>query len=174
MTHLIPPHGGELKDLRLAAEAAQAARQAAVDYPSWDLTARQLCDLELLAVGGFSPLDGFLGQADYQRVLADMRLEDGTLWPMPVTLDVSERFAEGIAVGDHVALRDPEGVVLAILHVTDHWRPDPTPRRGRFLALTTRRIPVWPISRSRVIRSIWAGRLRCWISPLTMTFPICE
>ena len=124
MTHLIPPHGGALKDLRLAAEAAQAARQAAVDYPSWDLTARQLCDLELLAVGGFSPLDGFLGQADYQRVLADMRLEDGTLWPMPVTLDVSERFAEGIAVGDHVALRDPEGVVLAILHVTDHWRPD--------------------------------------------------
>ena len=124
MTHLIPPHGGALKDLRLAAGAAQAARQAAVEYPSWDLTARQLCDLELLAVGGFSPLDGFLGQADYQRVLADMRLEDGTLWPMPVTLDVSERFAEGIAVGDHVALRDPEGVVLAILHVTDHWRPD--------------------------------------------------
>ena len=124
MTDLIPPYGGTLKDLRLDAESARAAKDAAVDYPSWDLTERQLCDLELLANGGFSPLEGFMGQADYERVVTDMRLADGTLWPMPVTLDVSEAFANGIASGDRVALRDPEGVILAILTVSDIWRPD--------------------------------------------------
>ena len=124
MTDLIPPHGGELKDLRLTSEQAEAAKTAAVDYPSWDLTERQLCDLELLANGGFSPLVGFLGQADYERVLAEMRLTDGTLWPMPITLDVSEALAETVSVGDRVALRDPEGVILAILTVSDQWRPD--------------------------------------------------
>ena len=124
MTELIPPHGGTLKDLRLEPEAAAAAKQAAIDYPSWDLTERQRCDLELLATGGFSPLEGFLGRADYEQVLSAMRLADGTLWPMPVTLDVSEAFAEGLARGDRVALRDPEGVILAILQVGDIWRPD--------------------------------------------------
>ncbi|MEX0449326.1 bifunctional sulfate adenylyltransferase/adenylylsulfate kinase [Spiribacter sp. 221] len=124
MTDLIPPYGGSLKDLRLDAESARAAKDAAVDYPSWDLTGRQLCDLELLANGGFSPLEGFMGQADYERVVTDMRLADGTLWPMPVTLDVSETFAGEIASGDRVALRDPEGVILAILTVSDIWRPD--------------------------------------------------
>jgi len=124
MTDLIPPHGGALKDLRLNSEQAEAAKTAAVDYPSWDLTERQLCDLELLANGGFSPLEGFLGQADYERVLADMRLTDGTLWPMPITLDVSEALAETVSPGDRVALRDPEGVILAILTVSDQWRPD--------------------------------------------------
>ncbi|MEX0385408.1 bifunctional sulfate adenylyltransferase/adenylylsulfate kinase [Spiribacter onubensis] len=124
MTDLIPPYGGILKDLRLDAESARAAKDAAVDYPSWDLTGRQLCDLELLANGGFSPLEGFMGQADYERVVTDMRLADGTLWPMPVTLDVSETFAGEIASGDRVALRDPEGVILAILTVSDIWRPD--------------------------------------------------
>jgi sulfate adenylyltransferase len=124
MTDLIPPHGGVLKDLRLTTEQAEAAKTAAVDYPSWDLTERQLCDLELLANGGFSPLAGFLGQADYERVLAEMRLTDGTLWPMPITLDVSEALAETVSVGDRVALRDPEGVILAILTVSDQWRPD--------------------------------------------------
>ncbi|MBY5269149.1 bifunctional sulfate adenylyltransferase/adenylylsulfate kinase [Spiribacter salinus] len=124
MTDLIPPHGGVLKDLRLTTEQAEAAKTAAVDYPSWDLTERQFCDLELLANGGFSPLAGFLGQADYERVLAEMRLTDGTLWPMPITLDVSEALAETVSVGDRVALRDPEGVILAILAVSDQWRPD--------------------------------------------------
>ncbi len=124
MTDLIPPHGGTLKDLRLDAPAAAAARQAAVEHASWDLSERQLCDLELLATGGFSPLEGFLGRADYERVLNEMRLTDGTLWPMPVTLDVSEDFAGQLSSGDRVALRDPEGVILAILHVGDIWRPD--------------------------------------------------
>ncbi len=124
MTDLIAPYGGTLKDLRLDEAAAAQVREQALDLPSWDLTERQLCDLELLAVGGFSPLTGFLGQADYERVVTEMRLSDGTLWPMPITLDVSEAFAADRKPGDRIALRDPEGVLLAILTVSDCWRPD--------------------------------------------------
>lgn len=126
MTSLIAPHGGVLRELYLSDAAAAVAKQQAQEYPSWDLTHRQLCDVELLLNGAFSPLDGFLGQADYQRVLNALRLTDGTLWPIPVTLDVSEPFAESIAVGSQVALRDPEGVLIAVLTVTDLWRPDKT------------------------------------------------
>jgi sulfate adenylyltransferase len=100
-------------------------RELSRDWPSWDLTPRQLCDLELLITGGFSPLAGFMTRADYERVCSDMRLEDGTLWPMPITLDISEEAAAaGLSVGDNLALRDPEGVMLATLRVEDLWRPD--------------------------------------------------
>jgi len=124
MSDVIAPHGGVLKDRRLDEAAAEAAKHEALNWPSWDLTERQLCDLELIANGGFSPLEGFLGEADYNAVLKDMRLADGTLWPMPITLDVSEAFAESLSVGDQIALRDPEGVILAILTLSDCWRPD--------------------------------------------------
>ncbi|MFO1371095.1 MAG: bifunctional sulfate adenylyltransferase/adenylylsulfate kinase [Candidatus Competibacteraceae bacterium] len=122
--HLIKPHGDILKELYVTdTEAAQFKAQAQ-EYPSWDLTPRQLCDLELLLNGGFSPLDGFLNQADYDRVVAEMRLSDGALWPMPITLDVSEDFAGRIGRSSRVALRDPEGVLIAVLEVGDVWRPD--------------------------------------------------
>lgn len=124
MQPLIPPHGGKLTELFLPAEEAEAERKAAIDYPSWDLTDRQLCDLELLMNGGFSPLTAFLARRDYERVLAEMRLADGTLWPIPVTLDVSEEFAARLDVGSHIALRDPEGLLLATITVEDLWRPD--------------------------------------------------
>ncbi|QKK02407.1 MAG: bifunctional sulfate adenylyltransferase/adenylylsulfate kinase [Pseudomonadota bacterium] len=90
----------------------------------WDLAPRQLCDLELLANGGFAPLAGFLNRADYESVVADMRLVDGMLWPMPITLDVSETFAKSIDSGETIGLRDHEGVLLATLEVGDIWRPD--------------------------------------------------
>ncbi|MCS4505716.1 bifunctional sulfate adenylyltransferase/adenylylsulfate kinase [Arhodomonas aquaeolei] len=124
MTKLIEPHGGELKELYLDEAAAAAEKERARDYPSWDLTQRQLCDLELLLNGGFSPLEGFLSPADYDRVVDEMRLADGTLWPIPVTLDVSEAFAEGVGEGQRIALRDPEGVLLAVMDVEALWRPD--------------------------------------------------
>lgn len=92
--------------------------------PSWDLTQRQLCDLELLMNGGFHPLKGFLTEADYDGVVNDMRLSSGALWPMPITLDVSEEFAAKAEPGTDIALRDPEGVILAILSVTNRWTPD--------------------------------------------------
>ena len=92
--------------------------------PSWDLTPRQICDLELLMNGGFHPLKGFHSEADYLSVVENMRLADGALWPIPVTLDVSRQFADGLELGQDIALRDQEGVILAIMSVTDRWTPD--------------------------------------------------
>ena len=95
--HLIAPHGGALVD-RLASEDRCAKLKAeSRDWPSLDLTPRQLCDLELLASGGFSPLTGFLGRRDYDRVCAEMRLDDGILWPVPITLDVPEALASSLS-----------------------------------------------------------------------------
>jgi sulfate adenylyltransferase len=118
------PHGGELKNLYLGAADAAAEKEAARDYESWDLTERQLCDIELLLNGAFSPLEGFLDRDDYDSVLRDMRLRSGVLWPMPVTLDVSEDFAAKLKAGDKLALRDLEGVVIATMEVGDVWKPD--------------------------------------------------
>ncbi len=118
------PHGGQLKELFLNENQADEAKEAAKHYPSWDLTQRQVCDLDLLMNGAFSPLEGFLGKADYDSVLKDMRLTSGVLWPMPINLDVTEAFAEGLSDGSRIALRDPEGVLLAVMEVSDIWTPD--------------------------------------------------
>ena len=122
--HLIAPHGGELTQLMVPPERASELQEASRDWPSWDLTPRQACDLELLLNGGFSPLGGFMTSADYGSVCESMRLADGKLWPIPITLDVDEACAEGLESGSPVALRDPEGVMLAALHVEEIWRPD--------------------------------------------------
>ena len=114
----------EVVSLLAAPERAAELQELSREWPSWDLAPRQLCDLELLLSGGFSPLDGFLTRADYQRVCEEMRLTDGRLWPIPIVLDVTEDFARTIAVGKRIALRDAEGVLLAALHVEDIWRPD--------------------------------------------------
>jgi sulfate adenylyltransferase len=103
---------------------AGALKEEAVELPSWDLTPRQICDLELLMNGGFFPLTGFLSEADYTSVVKDMRLADGTLWPMPITLDVGQGFADSLKSGQRIALRDLEGVILAILDVSDIYTPD--------------------------------------------------
>ncbi|MFA5891050.1 MAG: bifunctional sulfate adenylyltransferase/adenylylsulfate kinase [Actinomycetota bacterium] len=118
------PHGGVLVDL-----TADSARRAGIldesrAWPSWDLTPRQICDLELLCSGGFSPLRGFMGRADYERVCTEMRLQDGTLWPIPIVLDIPEEVARALEPGASLALRDPEGVMLAALAVSDVWEPD--------------------------------------------------
>ncbi len=99
-------------------------KREAGSLPEWCLSERQRCDLELICNGGFAPLTGFLGRADYRGVIDSMRLASGALWPIPVTLDVPQAFAETIAPGRRITLRDPEGVALAILTVTDLWEPD--------------------------------------------------
>ncbi len=124
-SHLIPPHGGELVQLIAQPERIAELKSHSKEWPSWDLTGRQLCDLELLLTGGFSPLRGFMTRADYEGVCHNMRLANGTLWPMPVTLDVTEEFAKKLTPGtSKIALRDPEGVMLAVLSVEEVWQPD--------------------------------------------------
>ncbi len=118
------PHGGQLRDLFLNESQADAAREAARHYPSWDLTQRQVCDLDLLMNGAFSPLEGFLGKADHESVCQHMRLTSGVLWPMPINLDVTETFAKKLQAGNRIALRDPEGVLLAVMEISDIWTAD--------------------------------------------------
>ena len=113
-----------IPELFVSPDQAEHLKVEAGAMPSWDLTARQACDLELLMNGGFFPLKGFNSQADYEGVVDKMRLADGTLWPMPITLDVSEKFAEGVAPGTRIALRDAEGVILAVMTVSDKWTPN--------------------------------------------------
>lgn len=122
--HLNPPHGGELINLMAAPERVFELQAESRDWPSWDLTPRQLCDLELLLNGGFSPLRGFMTRADYEGTCHRMRLADGKLWPIPITLDITEEAARSIGPGATVALRDPEGVMLAAFHVEEVWQPD--------------------------------------------------
>lgn len=138
---LIAPHGGTLVNLIANAERCAELKAASKDWPSWDLTARQLCDLELLLNGGFSPLRGFLTRADYDSVCAKMRLADGTLWPMPITLDVTEELAGKLKRGDTLALRDPEGVMCAVIHVEDVWKPDRNAEAAAVFGSTNREHP---------------------------------
>ena len=111
-------------ELYVAHDRVQEMKMAATELTSWDLTPRQICDLELLMNGGFNPLKGFLTEADYNCVVENMRLADGTLWPMPITLDVTQDFADSVELGQKIALRDQEGVILATIKVTDSWLPN--------------------------------------------------
>ncbi len=124
VTRLVRPHGGELNILLADESRCDEIRTASRHWPSWNLTARQICDLELLLNGGFSPLNGFMTRADYERVCKEMRLGDGTLWPIPVVLDVDEETARSLETGQMLALRDAEGVMLAVINVEDVWKPD--------------------------------------------------
>jgi sulfate adenylyltransferase len=122
--HLITPHGGTLVDLVVEDERHREIEAASQGWPSWDLTSRQLCDLELLLCGAFSPLRGFMGRSDWESVCSRMRLGDDTLWPIPVTLDVDEATAQKVGPDSTLALRDPEGTLIAALHVVEVWRRD--------------------------------------------------
>ena len=99
-------------------------KQAALSLPSYTLSQRQLCDLELILNGGFAPLAGFMKQADYESVLENMRLLDGSLWPMPITFDVDRAFADTLQIGSEIALRDAEGLLLAMLKIEEKWEVD--------------------------------------------------
>jgi sulfate adenylyltransferase len=124
MKTLIEPYGGKLAALYLANDALEAERRRAIAYPSWHLTERQICDVELLMNGAFSPLTGFMSREDYDRVVRDSRLANGLVWTIPVVLDVSHEFGERLTSGDRIALRDREGVVVATMTVESKWTPD--------------------------------------------------
>ncbi len=123
--HPLPaPHGGRTVDLRVDENRAAELREAAHDWPSWTLTATQLADLELLATGAYAPLTGFMTDEEHGSILVDNRLPDGTLWPVPILLDVDTPTANDTADADHLALRDTEGTMLAALRIESRWRPD--------------------------------------------------
>lgn len=138
---LMAPHGGGPNDLYLPRAAAEDLERRSAELPAIALSTRQLCDLELLLRGALAPLDGFLGRADYNRVVEDMRLADGSLWPMPVTLDVSEAFSAQLSHGSEVALRDNRGVALAVLEVHDIYWPDRLHEARRVFGITNRSHP---------------------------------
>jgi len=102
----------------------EALKKEAIGLPFIDLNQRQICDLELLLNRAFYPLSGYLNQADYHSVLDRLRLEDNTVWPMPVCLDVTAKVALALQPGQRLAINDEEGFMLAILTVQDIWQPD--------------------------------------------------
>lgn len=118
---LIPPYGGKLVDLVVTGKEREELIAHATMLHSIKISMRALCDLELIATGGFSPLKTFMGKADYERVLREMRLVDGTLWPLPITLTANP--AELPTVGEDVVLRDSNNDLIAILTLDEvfHW-----------------------------------------------------
>ncbi|CAG99480.1 sulfate adenylyltransferase [Kluyveromyces lactis] len=121
------PHGGVLQDL-VARDASKKAELLEIaqsgDLTSWSLTARQICDLELILNGGFSPLDGFLNQQDYQSVVEKSRLQNGLVWTIPITLDVDAEFASQLSPDQRIVLLQDNEFPLAILTVSDVYQPD--------------------------------------------------
>jgi len=124
-------------ELYVPFDTAEAEKVRAADLPSIDLKPRHICDLELLMNGGFYPLNGFLNKTDYDGVVENMRMASGALWPMPITLDVTEDIAANIEEGQEIALRDQEGVIWPDLSGRHNQRHPATsslrlPRTPRF------------------------------------------
>jgi sulfate adenylyltransferase len=121
---LITPYGGTLVDLCAGAESREELHARAARLPSVTLSDRSLHDLELLAVGAFSPLRGFMGRVDYERVLEEWRLADGTLWPIPITLPVTLSDDPRLALDQDVALRSRKNDIMAVLTVRETFSWD--------------------------------------------------
>jgi len=121
---LVEPHGGSLVNLLVDEERSALLKDISLNLPDITLNERQLCDLELLATGAFSPLDGFMTRPDYESVLDRMRLQSGVLWPLPVCLSISDTQARALEAGQSVTLRDPEGFLLGVMHIEDIWPVD--------------------------------------------------
>ena len=120
---LIPPHGGKLVNRILAPDAAGNAQKEAASLAQVPLSAREAGDLEMLAMGAFSPLEGFMGEADFARVCREMRLANGTVWPIPVVLSPADDVAAKISPNQRIALTY-EGQVLATMTVKEKYKHD--------------------------------------------------
>src|SRR5688500_10689665 len=118
---LIPPHGGKLVDRILKPDAAAKAKQEAASLPAGQLSPREAGDLEMIAIGAFSPLTGFMGEADFHSVSKDIRLANGIVWPIPVILSPSDDVAGKINNGDRIALKQGEHV-LGTMTITEKYK----------------------------------------------------
>ena len=130
-----------LRPLLVGEAEAEKLKTESLDMPSVTLSQRQLCDIELMMNGGFTPLDGFMDRESYTHVLESMRLPGGELWPIPVTLDVEREFARKIESGARIALRDQEGLILAVLEVSVIWEPDKRVEAQQVYGTTSDRHP---------------------------------
>ena len=119
---LIAPYGGRLVNSIVSGKETEELREEAAMLPFIQISDRAACDLELIATGGFSPLDRFMAKEDFQSVVSCMRLADGTLFPIPVTLPVPQHV--GAALGDRVALRDSHNNLLAVMDVEEAYEWD--------------------------------------------------
>jgi sulfate adenylyltransferase len=137
---LIPPYGGRLIQTALTGEERLAWIARAGRLPSIQLSARSLCDLELISYGGFSPLDRFMSQADYELVLHEMRLADGTLFPIPITLPVDEKSIP--RTGDDLALRDEHNNLIAVMQIEEVFRWDASEEARQVLRTNDPRHPL--------------------------------
>lgn len=137
---IIPPYHGKLVNLLVSGEEYDKLAQRASKLSSLQLSPRSLCDLELLTVGAFSPLDRFMGKADYRRVLAEMRLANGALFPIPITLPISDK--QRIRLGDEVALRSPKNDLLAVMMVEELFEWDPAEEANLVLGTEDVRHPL--------------------------------
>ncbi len=125
MLKLVPPHGGRLNPLLLEGKELEAEREKAKSLPTIPLTSRETSDLIMMAMGAFSPLEGFMGKDDYIRVVENRHMADGTLWPVPITLSVSKEQAGSLPIGSEIALVDEEsGELMASMKVTEKFRLD--------------------------------------------------
>ncbi len=128
MAGLVPPHGGRgLRPLRLEGDAREEELRRAQRLRKLRISSREKGDVVMLGIGGFTPLSGFMNRADWQRVCDEMQTSDGVFWPIPITLSTDASFADSIAIGDDVALVDPDDeALLAVLSVTDKYAIDKT------------------------------------------------
>ena len=124
MDHLITPYKGKLVNLLLDGSSAELVKTESESYAAITLSQRQQCDLELLVTGALSPLTGFMNQKEYESVIENTTLLDGTVWPIPYYLDLTEEQAEAINIGDKIALHDVEGFMPAVMTVESKWQPD--------------------------------------------------
>ncbi|MBS3818852.1 sulfate adenylyltransferase [bacterium] len=123
--NLVPPHGGRLKPLLLEGEELTEAQKKAQSLPKVYLSSRETSDLIMMAAGAFSPLEGFMGKSDYQSVVSDMKMADGTLWPIPITLSVPKDQADRLSLGKEAALVDQEsGRVMGSMTVEEKYTYD--------------------------------------------------
>ena len=124
VTEVVSPHGGTLVNRQVSDQDTEAFLESAKGLPRVSLNPRQASDAEMLAIGAFSPLEGFMGEADYREGVASMHLASGPAWPMPVTLAVEENVAQGIRDGSEVALEDAGGALLGTMLVQERFRYD--------------------------------------------------
>jgi sulfate adenylyltransferase len=137
----IQPHGGTLVDRVLTGAAADEARAIALSAPRVTLNEIGVADLEMIAIGAYSPLTGFLGQADYERVVNEMRLANGMLWSLPITLPVSESRAEMLREGEPIGLYNSTGQLVGLLELRERYTYDQRHEAEHVYRTTTQEHP---------------------------------